>query len=49
MKQMNFLCILGFHKLRYIVRYLITSKLECLRCGKKFLEGQPGELYECDN
>lgn len=41
----NFLCKIGFHKLKYNSKYMITSELECKKCDKKFIEGIEGELY----
>jgi hypothetical protein len=40
----SFWCKIGFHKLVYVKQYLHTSKVECLKCGAKFIDGD-GELF----
>lgn len=46
-KKRHVLCIIGFHKLVYVTRYRITSKLKCNRegCNAEYLDGGAGELY----
>ena len=43
----SFLCRIGLHKLKYVTRYLHTSKVKCSRknCKVEFIEGEPGRLY----
>lgn len=45
----SFWCRIGFHKLKYVNRFLHTSKVKCIRknCKAEFIEGQIGELYRC--
>ncbi len=44
-KKKNFWCFIGFHKLKYVLRSREISELKCKRCGQRYLEGQPGEIY----
>jgi len=44
-KYHKILCKLGFHKLIYIKKYLITNELECKYCKAKFIEGSMIDLY----
>ena len=45
-KTRKILCKLGFHKLIYMKKYLITSGLKCKYCGAEFLEGLMMDLYK---
>lgn len=40
-KNKSFWCIIGFHKLKYTYKFMVTSALKCTRenCGAKFIEG----------
>ena len=43
----SFWCKLGFHSLKYVKQYRVTSKVKCSKCGQEYIEGMPGELFRC--
>lgn len=43
----SFWCKLGFHSLKYVKQYRVTSKVKCSKCGREYIEGMSGELVRC--
>jgi len=43
----SFWCKIGFHSLKYVKQYRVTSKVKCSKCGQEYIEGMPGELVRC--